>query len=293
MRLVRVAVLVLLASGCHEVFGLAPRDLPPVCGPELLDGRDDDGDAVLNEDDPCPLLALEARDDEDGDGVPDDCDACPQLLDPGVDPECDGIGSACDPDDGIAHERRFYGFTSGRGFRAYNSALADGQLVMTQKAPPLSTSNVVMDARASTTASYEAGGTVANLVEQFQEIAITVDDGAREYRLSIEKHARGQSFAVIKLYGTPSTDLARLSIGTFPLPHPGEVPFKLVAHTTSSGIEVQATFGDFRGGVSVDAQSAPLAASDIEYGFLMYRDPDVTETVGRLEYFQYTAPRAP
>ncbi len=76
-------------------------------------GRDDDGDGIMNNVDPCPYLAYEcpanptaATSDYDGDGIANGGftvpmstrDNCPSIYNPAqTDSDCDGWGDACDP----------------------------------------------------------------------------------------------------------------------------------------------------------------------------------------------------
>jgi hypothetical protein len=103
-----VVVLILACAGCDKVLGLHEVYMPGECNAaELQDELDEDGDGQLNKVDECPLVANQTTNDEDTDGAPDDCDLCPQIMsaaDTGGDPDCDGIGAACDPDPALANE---------------------------------------------------------------------------------------------------------------------------------------------------------------------------------------------
>src|SRR5688500_11835852 len=120
----RGLALVLGLAGCDRVFALqhvkglldggVDRDAALVCDDSDLDPNEDaDGDSVLNGIDSCPRVANASPADEDNDGIPDACDQCPQFVAAGVDLDCDGIGAACDPNDEIAHDRRFFGLATG------------------------------------------------------------------------------------------------------------------------------------------------------------------------------------
>ncbi|MDB4964194.1 MAG: hypothetical protein JWP01_4193 [Myxococcales bacterium] len=94
----RSVVLVLLACGCNQVFGIEDTLLVDAGagGPDLdkdgvIDFVDDcfaaaadadissDGDTLANADDPCPLDADEDPADGDADGIPDTCDPFPAI----------------------------------------------------------------------------------------------------------------------------------------------------------------------------------------------------------------------
>lgn len=87
-----LALLVVLAGGCHRVFGLLEVD---GTGGDDTDARapDDDGDAV-----PACWSAQPIDHDEDNDGVQDGCDNCPADSNPAQDDgDHDGVGDPCDP----------------------------------------------------------------------------------------------------------------------------------------------------------------------------------------------------
>lgn len=74
----------------------ADRTLPD----RILLWHDEDGDAVADSSDGCPLLADMDQPDADGDGVGDACDNCPSAANPRQeDNDGDGAGDACDADD--------------------------------------------------------------------------------------------------------------------------------------------------------------------------------------------------
>jgi hypothetical protein len=90
---VRLGASVVILCACNRAFGLDPTqaiDAAPI-------DPDRDGDGVPNEQDLCPDLAEVVMHDEDGDAVGDTCDPCP--LDAGTtgDADGDGIHDACDP----------------------------------------------------------------------------------------------------------------------------------------------------------------------------------------------------
>lgn len=69
---------------------------------------DPDGDGVATAVDNCPGRANPAQYDEDGDAIGDECDPCPLLRPLGdvqSDLDGDGVGDACDPNPGTAGDR--------------------------------------------------------------------------------------------------------------------------------------------------------------------------------------------
>jgi hypothetical protein len=75
---------------------------------------DSDGDGLDDECDPCDRGP---QHDEDGDGVMDACDNCPAIANPGQESDplnvlgADGLGKACDPEQGLPNQEMFDPFT--------------------------------------------------------------------------------------------------------------------------------------------------------------------------------------
>ncbi|MDB4961064.1 MAG: hypothetical protein JWP01_1063 [Myxococcales bacterium] len=67
VRAVLFSSIVMWSAGCDQVFQLERPPTPPV-------SEDDDGDGVMNGEDPCPHIAGESRTDVDQDGISADCD---------------------------------------------------------------------------------------------------------------------------------------------------------------------------------------------------------------------------
>lgn len=65
----RAACLLIVSfAGCDSVWGLERDPVAPAST------GDEDGDGVIDQDDPCPHIAFQSTTDADGDGVPADCD---------------------------------------------------------------------------------------------------------------------------------------------------------------------------------------------------------------------------
>lgn len=131
----RAAALLLVATGCNQIFGL---DEPSGGGGG---GRVDAGPIAIDALDAAPCVG--AGQDEDGDGVADVCDLCPYRSGDQGDSDGDGVGDDCDPSGAAKHRLvAYYPFTelTGRpgvelGFGADASGgsfgLAGGTLVQT------------------------------------------------------------------------------------------------------------------------------------------------------------------
>ena len=97
--------------GVGEAVGDAGADGDPrldsdVGGDAATD--DPDGDGVTTAADNCPAQANPAQYDEDGDALGDECDPCPLLRPAGdvqSDLDGDGVGDACDPHPGAVGDR--------------------------------------------------------------------------------------------------------------------------------------------------------------------------------------------
>ena len=76
----RWGIAVLSLTGCDIVMGLDERPHRPVSGLESAT-HDEDGDGIVDRDDPCPHLAAPADDDFDNDGIGDLCDPRIDQLD--------------------------------------------------------------------------------------------------------------------------------------------------------------------------------------------------------------------
>jgi MYXO-CTERM domain-containing protein len=83
---------------CPDVPDAAQADTDNDGVGDGCDGDDDD-DALVDGDDPCPLIAGACAGDADGDGVADGDDLCPTLTAATDDADADGLGDACDSDD--------------------------------------------------------------------------------------------------------------------------------------------------------------------------------------------------
>lgn len=171
---VRVISGLLLLAGCDEVLGLKEipdalvADAPPACPVDPLPtGGDADGDGTLNEVDGCPFVANQSSNDEDGDTLLDACDPCPTIAGDlaGNDPDCDGIGAACDPSSEVPHVRLFYGFDSLTGIR-FGEPAEDGEVVNGRVRMTMNNVNTYSRMRlldpTSQVATYELAGAIEN-----------------------------------------------------------------------------------------------------------------------------------
>src|SRR6187549_1243312 len=74
----RWVVALMLLSACDVVFGIDRR---PVRDPDESTTNDEDGDDIVDADDPCPHLAMLADEDSDKDNIGDLCDPRPDTKD--------------------------------------------------------------------------------------------------------------------------------------------------------------------------------------------------------------------
>lgn len=99
-------------QSCEAVLGDARLDTSDQDAPP---GVDSDGDRIPDVDDNCKELANPLQENEDGDALGDACDPCPILdkygvnnLDANVDSDGDGVGNGCDPNPNSNTERAVY-----------------------------------------------------------------------------------------------------------------------------------------------------------------------------------------
>jgi hypothetical protein len=100
-----VVLALLLGSGCRQLLGL--EDLPTDASHHVIDANGDadaivplpddmDADGIKDELDNCPTVPNADQANEDGDALGDACDPCP-IDTNNTDTDGDGVGDACDP----------------------------------------------------------------------------------------------------------------------------------------------------------------------------------------------------
>ncbi len=105
-----------LCVGDGQGTGDADGDgIDDACDTCIAAGMDTDGDGLDDECDPCDRGP---QHDEDGDGFMDACDNCPAIANPGQEADpvnvvgADGLGKACDPEQGVSNQEMFDPFTT-------------------------------------------------------------------------------------------------------------------------------------------------------------------------------------
>jgi hypothetical protein len=285
-----VVVLILACAGCDKVLGLHEVYMPGECNaPELQDELDEDGDGQLNKVDECPLVANQTTNDEDTDGAPDDCDLCPQIMsaaDTGGDPDCDGIGAACDPDPALANERRFYGFAQISDIEVSESDgfVADGALHLTLTNTNLS-SEFTMPGTAPAAATYEMGGTVdlAN-ASSFWSLSMKVQDPQEplaRIELQLEKGSAGR---VRVLFEQDELAVTSTSITIFQQA-PAIMTFVMRATVANDMISGVVTLNE----LTTALPPIPITPRDpIRFGGIANHTMSTTATKISVDYYVYT-----
>lgn len=295
-----IGLALILVAGCDKVLGLQRK--PPdasssmgidaaACGASSTPGLDDDGDGEVNETDVCPRVPHQGTADEDLDGVPDDCDPCPQLVGAaaGDDPECDGMGAACDPQPDAQNTTRFFGFATDQGLVLERTLIVNGNATMSLQNTNVLSTVTVTDAGA-VPARFTAHVKLRRaMVQPFWSYQIVVQYGAPPHRLQImlEKQATSGALSVSITVDSALPRPATLMLGSLTA---ADLTFDLQATIKPQDVEATAVI-DGVGAGTVAAPMPPNIDGPVSYGVAMYRDVDAinaSTTFADTAYFSYT-----
>jgi hypothetical protein len=297
--MLRLAALVCWLAGCDKVLGLHVVDVPdarPECPMSRLEpDLDEDLDSELNGMDPCPRVANQTTNDEDGDGTVDDCDPCAQIAsaaDTGGDPDCDGLGAACDPDPALLNERRFHGFGPGSDVAfddpANDGVVRDGGVHMLL-GDGSTTSTVQFIRPAPFEGHYELSGSITNVPSSPYvsiRILLRTAGDAQRYELGVFKGSSGVLSAAADYNKAELPGTRQVVASQAPQSIQFYIRADIVNGTLGGVVRVNDT--------TVTIPASPIAAPVLAptYGFELFRER-VTGTFSEAvaEYFVYTTLR--
>jgi hypothetical protein len=273
-------VFAVVLGGCDGVFKLV--ELPPVADADVTDqaqaqacryatiaadepGQDEDGDTVINSMDSCPTVADNTEHDEDHDGTPDPCDPCPMLAAAGDDAECDLIGAACDPDEGVAQVQTFHGFGDASAFVLYEVMVIDDRATGPTNAAG---GDILTSTAVTPIGRYEISGHVRQVDENYRSIDIQLEDvgAGSHYELELGLEAGYWSLSITKdnvVQNDPLTGPAKSEHGP---PGMTEVAYRLVVDYDGTRLTVTLA-GDLN-----DTVSTAAVLGNVRYGASFYHD---------------------
>lgn len=293
---------------CDKVLGLQERPAvpdallpnPAECPQAPLDPfLDEDADGDLNGADPCPRHAFQTSNNEDGADQVDDCDLCPKIAsreETGADPDCDGIGAACDPDSAVLHDRRFHGFGGGSEIEfadpSEDGVVRDGAVHM-MLTNDNGSSIFNIPTAAPLAGLYEVAGSITNATSStYWTVSISVEtlDKSQRYELELERNSSQVLAAAVQLNGVDVAGSQRMFVG----PTTPVLTFYLRADITNGSLAGLIRVNNES--LVVPRVSLPPLGEITRYGFRVVRDPDQVNSVPIesevvTEYYSYTTPR--